>query len=151
MHLKDYVQVMLVETVKLNLIFPGLLGIVHGHNYFVTVEIGVEDTNLNKDGMVIDFKLMKQLIHSYFDQYDHSMILTADNPLVEIYRKNYAEHGLSLDQTRLFVWKENPTAEYMAKKWHSDLVQVFNSVDSRKKEIAVTVEETQHNSVTYKQ
>lgn len=127
----------------------GLLGIVHGHNYQVTIELSVLDPELNDCGMVIDFKEMKQIIHSYFDAYDHSMILTEDDPLVAIYEKNYAEHGIDINDTRLFVWEKNPTAEFMASKWQNNLEFLFWMRKHIHPYIKVTVEETQHNSVTF--
>lgn len=129
-----------------------VLPILHGHNYIVTIT--VESEYLDKNNMVIDFKQLKKVIHEYFDQYDHSMILTPDNPLVEVYKKNFAENGIDFERSRLFVWPENPTAEYMSKYWHDCLVGLINrelfnndtcSIDS----LTVEVEETIHNSVTY--
>lgn len=129
----------------------GLLNVLHGHNYIVTVDLSTEDEWLDKTGMVVDFKLMKKIIHSYFDKYDHSMILTKDNPLTEIYRKNYAEHGIDLEDTRVFVWDSNPTAERMAMLWHKDLSEIFNSTkENCKYNLVVSVEETSNNTVTYK-
>lgn len=129
-----------------------VLPILHGHNYIITIT--VESENLDKNNMVIDFKQLKKVIHEYFDQYDHSMILTPDNPLVEVYKKNFAENGIDFERSRLFVWPENPTAEYMSKYWHDCLTELINkellnnnarSIDS----LTVEVEETTHNSVTY--
>lgn len=124
----------------------------YGFNYVVTIT--VESENLDKNNMVIDFKQLKKVIHEYFDQYDHSMILTPDNPLVEVYKKNFEENGIDFERSRLFVWPENPTAEYMSKYWHDCLSGLINrellnnnacSIDS----LTVEVEETIHNSVTY--
>ena len=124
----------------------------YGFNYIITITVGSE--NLDKNNMVIDFKQLKKVIHEYFDQYDHSMILTPDNPLVEVYKKNFAENGIDFERSRLFVWPENPTAEYMSKYWHDCLTELINKellnnnaciIDS----LTVEVEETTHNSVTY--
>lgn len=123
-----------------------------GHNYNITINL--YSNKLDKNNMVIDFKQLKKVIHEYFDQYDHSMILTPDNPLVEVYKKNFAENGIDFERSRLFVWPENPTAEYMSKYWHDCLSDLINrellnnntcSIDS----LTVEVEETTHNSVTY--
>lgn len=119
----------------------GLIPVLHGHNYFVTVDLATD--KVDDAGMVMDFKMMKKKLHQHFDQFDHSMILTPQNPLVEIYKKNYESKGLKLEDTRLFVWNQNPTAEYMAAKWKSELEEIFP--DCR---VSVTVEETSHNSVT---
>lgn len=121
----------------------GLIPVLHGHNYFVTVDLAVSDENMNEDGMVMDFKMMKKTLHNHFDMFDHSMILTPQNPLSQIYARNYRERGIDLENTRVFIWDENPTAEYMAKRWKNELQELFPEC-----QIEVTVEETSHNSVT---
>ena len=124
----------------------GLIPVIHGHNYVVTVELVADSGNLNKDGMVIDFKLMKKELYKFFDKYDHSMILQKDHPLVSIYLRNYKDHYIDLDQTRLFVWDQNPTAECMALKWQQELMDIFGRYLIQ--DVHVTVEETQNNKIT---
>lgn len=125
----------------------GLIPIIHGHNYVVTVKMTGVDEQLNKDGMVMDFKLLKKRLHEFFDKYDHSMILQKDHPLVDIYLKNYKDHHIDLEETRLFVWDVNPTAEYMALRWQKELDEWFcDGVTVIK--VEVSVEETSNNTVT---
>lgn len=124
-----------------------VLPVLHGHNYSVTIDL--YSNNLDENGMVIDFKKMKKVLHSYFDQYDHSMILTPDNPLVEIYKKNYKENNIDFERSRVFVWNENPTAEYMAKYWSEKIKELFEAEKLNVEKVSITVEETSHNSVTY--
>lgn len=124
----------------------GLIPVIHGHNYIVTVELVADSSTLNQDGMVIDFKLMKKELHQFFDKYDHSMILQKDHPLVGVYLRNYKDHYIDLEQTRLFVWDQNPTAEYMALRWQQDLMDIFGRYLIQ--DVHVTVEETQNNKVT---
>lgn len=119
----------------------------YGFNYIITIT--VESENLDKNNMVIDFKQLKKVIHEYFDQYDHSMILTPDNPLVEAYKKNFEENGIDFERSRLFVWDENPTAEYMSKYWHDEVLKLFEKEGLKIEKVAVKVEETLHNAVTY--
>ena len=127
----------------------GLLPVIHGHNYVVTVELTIPEESMNADGMVVDFKLMKKIIHEHLDMYDHSMILTPENPLTEIYIQNYKEHGINMDETRIFIWCQNPTAEFMAQKWRKELWQKLGQLFPNKEhKVAVTVEETSNNSVT---
>lgn len=121
--------------------------ILHGHNYLITIKVSSEE--LDKNGMVVDFKKMKKILHNYFDQYDHSMILTPDNPLAEAYKKNFEENGIDFERSRLFVWNENPTAEYMSKYWHDEVLKLFEKEGLKIEKVAVKVEETLHNAVTY--
>lgn len=51
---------------KLNLSYESKCTNLHGHNYVITVFL-VKRDNLNKDGMVYDFKHVKDKIHGYLD------------------------------------------------------------------------------------
>ena len=124
-------------------VFP----IVHGHNYFVTVSL--TSNELDENGMVVDFKKMKKIIHEYFDEYDHSLILTPENPLTKAYLDNFKENGIDAERTRLFIWDENPTAEYMAKYWYGIMKSKFILSGILVDKLSITVEETSHNKVTY--
>ena len=110
----------------------------YGFNYIITIT--VESENLDKNNMVIDFKQLKKVIHEYFDQYDHSMILTPVNPIVDIYKSTGFEYD------KLHIWDENPTAEYMSKYWRDVLTGKFKEL--KPNSVEVEVEETSHNSVS---
>ena len=125
----------------------GNIPTLYGFNYNITVNLYSDE--LDENGMVVDFKKMKKILHSYFDQYDHSMILTADNPLVDVYKKNFETNGIDFERSRLFVWDENPTAEYMSRYWYEQVKKLFTENGINPKKLETTVEETSHNSVTY--
>lgn len=124
-----------------------ILSILHGHNYEITIDLSTDKLDCN--AMVIDFKLYKKILHKYFDQYDHSMILTPENPLTKIYIENFEKHGIDLNRTRLFIWDENPTAEYMAKYWYGEVVKLLKENNLAFDKLSITVEETARNKVTY--
>lgn len=123
------------------------LGTLHGHNYFVTFEISTNE--INDDFMVMDFKKVKKIIHQHMDQYDHSLILKKGDALIDFYKKEYKKRGINLKDTRLFIWKEAPTAEYMAYKWYKEFINYFRKEGLKIDKLSITVEETSHNSVTY--
>jgi 6-pyruvoyltetrahydropterin/6-carboxytetrahydropterin synthase len=52
----------------------------HGHNWYITVE--VEGPELNEDGMLIDFTIIKQLIHGKMDHKNLNDVFTF-NPTAE--------------------------------------------------------------------
>lgn len=52
----------------------------HGHNWIVTVFCRAQE--LNKDGMVIDFKYLKEKIHGYLDHGNFNELLPF-NPTAE--------------------------------------------------------------------
>ena len=51
--------------------------------------------------------------------------------------------------TRLYIWEEAPTAEYMAYYWYKIFMDKFKEAGINVNKLAITVEETSHNSVTY--
>lgn len=120
-----------------------------GHNYNITINL--YSNKLDENRMVVDFKKMKKILHTYFDQYDHSMILTPDNPLVEVYKKNFKENDIDFERSRLFVWAQAPTAEYMSFYWFNIFKDRFAKEGIELSHLAIQVEETSHNSVTYEE
>ena len=122
-------------------------GIVHGHNYNITFQVSTN--KMNDDFMVMDFKKIKKIIHEEMDQYDHSLILKEGDALIDFYREQYEARNIDINTTRLFVWKVSPTAEYMAYYWYKIFYAKFIEAGIYITKLAITVEETSHNSVTY--
>ena len=101
-------------------------GLVHGHNYNITFKVS---TNvLNEDFMVLDFKKIKKIIHEEMDKYDHSLILKEGDLLIDFYKSEYLKRDIDINITRLFIWKEAPTAEYMAYYWYKIFMNRFKEV-----------------------
>lgn len=123
------------------------LGIVHGHNYNITFKVSTN--KMNEDFMVMDFKKVKKIIHTEMDQYDHSLILKEGDALIQFYMNEYNKRDIDVTKTRLFIWKEAPTAEYMAYKWYQTFMRLFKEAGIEVSKLEITVEETSHNSVTY--
>lgn len=98
-------------------------GFIIGSNYFVTVKIA--SLILDDNEMVIDFKKMKKCIHSVLDQYDHSMILKSDNPLISKYKENYERTCIEFDRSRLFYMDETLTDIKVAKMFEDLLNKEF--------------------------
>lgn len=123
------------------------LGIVHGHNYNITFKVSTN--KMNEDFMVMDFKKVKKIIHAEMDQYDHSLVLKEGDALIQFYMEEYNKRDIDVTKTRLFIWKEAPTAEYMAYKWYQTFMRLFKEAGIEVSKLEITVEETSHNSVTY--
>lgn len=74
----------------------------HGHNWIITVEVAGED--LNTDGMLLDFKHIKQLIHDNLDHKDLNGVFdfnpTAENITTWVRDKvdYYLQHSKSSAQ-----------------------------------------------------
>lgn len=123
------------------------LGMIHGHNYNITFEVSTD--KMNEDFMVMDFKKIKKIIHEEMDQYDHALILKEGDALIDFYKEEYAKRNIDIAKTRLFVWTQAPTAEYMAYYWYHRFKELFTKVGINLTKLSIRVEETSHNSVTY--
>lgn len=121
--------------------------IIHGHNYNITFNVSTDE--MNNDFMVMDFKQIKTLIHQEMDQYDHSLILKKGDKLIDFYINEYSKKGIDINKTRLFIWDQAPTAEYMSYYWYNRFKEIFTKAGIQLNKLAITVEETSHNSVTY--
>lgn len=103
------------------------------------VIVGRED--LNDAGMVVDFKLLKNIIRSEIEhKYDHSCILRRIDPLAEPIQSNCK---------KVFLVDDNPTAEWMAKEFFQCIDNQLNYKDTNLKVISVSVQETENNIATY--
>ena len=108
---------------------------VHGHSYYVTVQVGRSE--LNESGMVMDFKLFKKILKSMIeDVYDHACILKLDDPLVKAMRENCR---------KVIVVTSNPTAEWMSLHFASLIQCQLDLIDDQLKVVSVAVQETERN------
>lgn len=123
------------------------LGLVHGHNYFVTFKISTN--KMNEDFMVMDFKKVKKIIHEEMDQYDHSLILKEGDALIDFYKSEYSKRDIDINKTRLFIWEQAPTAEYMSYYWYKVFKKKFIDAGIDVSKLVIQVEETSHNNVEY--
>ena len=108
--------------------YDGLCKNIHGHSYrlWVTV-IGnvLEEENHVKNGMVLDFSLLKKIVKpEIVDKYDHSLVLNANSP--------HANIDFSAFE-KVFLLPYQPTSENLV----YDFVQVIkeklpNNVDLHK-------------------
>ena len=68
--------------------YDGLFKNIHGHSYrlWVTIKGNIlKEANHTKDGMVLDFSILKQIVKpELINKYDHSLVLNANSPHVDI-------------------------------------------------------------------
>ena len=77
----------------------------HGHNGIVEIDFAAPE--LDREGMVLDFGSIKQIVSTWIEQnLDHCMVLCRDDPAVKVLR-DIGERVYELDT--------NPTAENIAK------------------------------------
>lgn len=75
--------------------YDGLCKNIHGHSYTLVVTVigsPVKDEESPKNGMLIDFKDLKNIIKKQIiDEFDHALVLNSSSPkdLVDMLTKNY--------------------------------------------------------------
>lgn len=113
----------------------------HGHRY--EVEITVTAKNLNADGMIVDFKKLKEVVKTVLDdKWDHGSCFNTSDPLWEAVLKAGSE--------RVHIIDENPTLEWMVEHWALDLQA---ALDIECPGVAVSIlkaSETARNTVTWR-
>ncbi|MCP8615949.1 6-carboxytetrahydropterin synthase QueD [Salirhabdus salicampi] len=100
---------------------------VHGHTYFVNVTI-VGD-QLDKSGFLVDFKLLKDLVHG---RYDHRLL-------------NDETGDFNDEDPNLF-----PTTEVVARTIWTNIQQYLNDLENKPKCVQVIVRETPTSYVVYR-
>ncbi len=104
--------------------YPGKCARLHGHNW--VVEAVVKGRELDKLGMLVDFKTVKKALNNVLDRYDHRFL----NELVP------------------FNTGVNPTAENLARIIFTEL-EDNEAFTAEVQLAAVTVFESPKSSVTY--
>jgi 6-pyruvoyltetrahydropterin/6-carboxytetrahydropterin synthase len=89
---------------------------IHGHNYKVVVTL--TSSKVDKNGMVMDFSHVKNIVGEYLDEnYDHRLILEGNDPLLGILKE-----ALPAEQSKnIKAFPGTPTAENMAELFLSEL------------------------------
>ena len=94
--------------------YPGLCAELHGHRY--RVEVTVRGEELNELGILVDFHDLKEWM-IFLGDWDHAALLCGNDPLLG-------------QLTRIISFRENPTAEHMAKA-------IFNNIRTHLRELPV--------------
>src|SRR6476659_9881157 len=78
----------------------------HGHSR--RVEFVLEAESLDKNDMVCDFKIVKEAMANFLDQYDHAICVNTDDPKYADLKKTYGDRVVGFTKT-------DPTTEVLAK------------------------------------
>ncbi len=101
--------------------YDGLCKNIHGHSYTLVVTVigsPVQDEGSPKNGMLIDFKDLKNIIkQQIIDKFDHALVLNSASPedLVNILTRNY---------DKIVLLDYQPTTENMI----SDMAEKIKSL-----------------------
>jgi 6-pyruvoyltetrahydropterin/6-carboxytetrahydropterin synthase len=79
----------------------------HGHNF--EVYVGIQANELDKNDMVMDFSILKDIVQPYIDKFDHSFMLNGDD-------REFSEKLKELmPDMRIISIPTDPTAEILAR------------------------------------
>jgi len=84
----------------------------HGHSR--KVEIVLEAKELDGNGMVCDFKLLKEAAGEFLDRFDHSLCVNTQDPMFATLREAYGERIIAFPDTE-------PTTEVLAKTFFAEI------------------------------
>lgn len=119
----------------------------HGHGYALYVKVTTE--KLNEDGMVVDFKKLKESIQPLVDLLDHSFLIAKDDKrLKEVQKSSKKVVILKEDFFKSFDY--NPTAEAIAAYIYATLKSTLPlelGVISKDFTLEVKLYETEKNCV----
>lgn len=84
---------------------PGQCKFPHGHTR--SVELVFAADSLDANDMVMDFKLIKEMLGSFLERFDHALCMNTDDANYEIFRRSYGERIIPFEH-------QDPTSEAMA-------------------------------------
>lgn len=96
----------------------------HGHSY--KVEVFLTRLDLNKDGMVEDFLVIKEAVQPVIEWLDHSIILAEEEDVIQ-----------GSDMGKVVILGVNPTAEALAKYIHDNIIIEYFSPEVKIEKIRV--------------
>jgi 6-pyruvoyltetrahydropterin/6-carboxytetrahydropterin synthase len=100
---------------------------VHGHSY--KVEVIISSNILNKDGMVVDFKMLKEIVNPLIGVFDHGIIV--------------ADGTICKEAKGRLVVPFNPTAENMAKHLYENMLPILEHLIKGMSKLTIRVHETE--------
>lgn len=122
---------------------------IHGHSYKLYVNIFT--TELNADGMVVDFKKFKEIVNDEIvDKLDHALMLSEEDSLIETLKNTERKFVIFRKDTDLGINSNNPTAELIAKWIYGILYRTFSEIfkkENRYFGMKIKLYETENNCV----
>lgn len=126
----------------------------HGHNYQVAFDLWFDDIN-RKDGLAVDFNLLKPLIKKVCDQLDEHILIAQNSPFQQL-QVNSSHVVVAFNKKTYTLPKEdmlllplaNISSEELARYICLEFIKQAPPQIGLKK-IETTVEETRGQAVTY--
>jgi 6-pyruvoyltetrahydropterin/6-carboxytetrahydropterin synthase len=86
----------------------------HGHSR--KVEIIIEADELDRNGMVCDFKVVRAAVGDYLESFDHALCVNTQDPMFETLKQAYGERVIAFQDTE-------PTTEVLAKAFFDEIAK----------------------------
>ncbi len=94
----------------------------HGHTR--RVEFVLEAADLDANGMVCDFKVVKDAVGEYVDSFDHALCMNTDDPMYATFKEAYGDRVIGFTATE-------PTTEVLARAIFDECMQRLGEYRSR--------------------
>lgn len=117
---------------------PGLCKNFHGHN--LTILVGLKSKSLNKQDMILDFGILKQIIKHYLERFDHCLLLNKED---RSFADQLDEYGFKYE-----LFDFDPTAERLSQLFYNELEDKLYDVTGCNVDY-VTVYENENSKATY--
>jgi len=86
----------------------------HGHSR--KVEIVIEATELDDNGMVCDFKIVKDAVGEFLNTFDHALCMNTEDPMYPTLKAAFGERVIPFENTE-------PTTEVLAKTFFDTIAK----------------------------
>jgi 6-pyruvoyltetrahydropterin/6-carboxytetrahydropterin synthase len=94
---------------------------IHPHGHTLIIQIVLESEELDVQGMSIDTDKVKRVIKEFMDKYDHSFLISKDDPVKDAFLELFKG-------CRIIVMDKTPTAEVIAE-------EIYHFFDKRFREL----------------
>ena len=94
----------------------------HGHSR--KVEIVLEAEELDANGMVCDFKIVKDAIGEFLDTFDHALCMNTEDPMYPTLKAAFGERVIAFEKTE-------PTTDVLAKTFFDAIARGLTDYAAR--------------------
>ncbi|MFX1392686.1 MAG: 6-pyruvoyl tetrahydropterin synthase family protein [Promethearchaeota archaeon] len=125
----------------------------HGHNYYVSVEIISETPHLDKNYFVVDFMDLNEKLKSIVETMDHYILIPTTSPDIKIKEENESIEVSTPNKKYVFPKSDvcflplpATTSELLAKYIHDKLKEIYKG-----KRLVVKVGESKSSIASYEE
>jgi 6-pyruvoyltetrahydropterin/6-carboxytetrahydropterin synthase len=94
----------------------------HGHSR--KVDIVLEANSLDANGMVCDFKIIREALGAFLDTFDHALCVNTQDPMFETLKTAYGQRVIAFSATE-------PTTEVLAQTFFEEMTGLLRAYAAR--------------------